>query len=62
MNMKELVNNEPLGLGWAIIQTKDAIGYYDAQSPERQWELLEGARNLKSHDAVLEYVRSWNKQ
>ena len=57
--MRGFTNSEPLGLGGAIIQTKDAIGYYDAQSPERQWELLEGARNLKSHDEVLEYVRSW---
>ena len=59
--MKKFTNSEPLGLGGAIIQTKDVIGYYDAQPPERQWELLEGVRNLKSHDSALEYVRSWNK-
>ncbi|MCL2874229.1 MAG: hypothetical protein FWE29_04775 [Defluviitaleaceae bacterium] len=57
--MENFTNNAPIGLGGAIIQTPGAIGYYDVQSPERQFELLEGASSLKSHKEVLEYVRSW---
>jgi len=52
--------NMPFGLGGAIIQTPEAIGFYDELSPNQQWELLEGASGLQSHAEVLDYVRSWN--
>jgi hypothetical protein len=53
------LNAEPLGIGAAIAQTAGAIGYYDTQPPHRQWELLEGARKVRSHGEMLDYVRSW---
>ena len=53
-------DNMPFGLGGAIIQTPEAIGFYDELPLDQQWALLEGATGLRSHDEVLDYVRSWN--
>lgn len=48
----------PLGLGMALMQDHDAFLRFQALSAQKQQELIDGTKNIKSRDEMKAYVSS----
>ena len=49
-------NGIPLGLGMALMRNADAFFYFSALSAEKQQEIIDGTKNIKSKEEMRSYV------
>lgn len=46
----------PLGLGMALFQNPDAFFYFNGLDPEKQSQIIDGAKDIRSREEMRSYV------